>query len=227
MPASSSSTTSCQRFACREPGALVCASSSSRSSAGCGRARRPGRTRGGACPGTRPRAGQSRSRPSARAAVSARPWVSTQPMTTSTPSALLRARRLEHGVGLADAGRGAEEDLEAAAGRAGLLGRHAPQEGIGIRPLVAHPRVSRQTTPRAALGEAPGSRLGWPARRRRAARARITASTRATPERVCRACAVAGFPFPQTSSGSCNGLIYRDLRVRIRLGICRSRRCGL
>ena len=55
------------------------------------------------------------SRPSSRAAVSARPWVSTRPMTTSRPSALSRLARGQHGVGLADAGRGAEEDLELAA----------------------------------------------------------------------------------------------------------------
>ena len=53
--------------------------------------------------------------PSSSAPVSARPWVSTRPTTTSTPSSLSRRALEQHGVGLADAGRGAEEDLQLAA----------------------------------------------------------------------------------------------------------------
>jgi hypothetical protein len=60
-------------------------------------------------------AGRSRS-PSSSACVSLRPWVSTTPITTSTPSVWLRASGGQHLVGLADAGRRAEEDLQAPRG---------------------------------------------------------------------------------------------------------------
>ena len=55
------------------------------------------------------------SSPASCASVSARPCVSTTPTTTSTPSGLAAARGRQHLVGLADARRGAEEDLELAA----------------------------------------------------------------------------------------------------------------
>ena len=118
MPASSSSSTSCQRLGWREPGALVCASSSTRISAGlrCERrveielleravavARLP--CAAGA-PG--PRAG-----PRSRCGRASRPRRST----TSTPCARSARAARQHRVGLADAGRGAEEDLQLAAPR--------------------------------------------------------------------------------------------------------------
>ena len=111
MPASSSVSTSCQRFALREPGALVCASSST--SAICGRAREHGvevqlaRASTPRCCDDA-RAARSRGR-SIMAAVAARPWVSTTATTTSRPSAREPRALLEHRVGLADAGRGAEQ----------------------------------------------------------------------------------------------------------------------
>src|SRR5262245_57776109 len=86
MPAASSSSTSCQRLACREPEALVWASSSTRINVG-RRARAPSRSRSRIID---PRYSTVRlgrtSRPWRRASVSTRPWVSTKPTTTSTPS---------------------------------------------------------------------------------------------------------------------------------------------
>ena len=43
---------------------------------------------------------------------------------------------LEHGVGFADAGRGAEEDFQLALGRASLFGLHPRQERIGIGTII-------------------------------------------------------------------------------------------
>ena len=50
----------------------------------------------------------------------------------------LLATGLEHGVGLADAGRRAEKDLQLAARFLGLFGLHAEQQGIGIASTVVH-----------------------------------------------------------------------------------------
>ena len=49
---------------------------------------------------------------------------------------------LEHGVGLANAGRGAEEELEPAAGLPRFFLLRAGEEGVWIRPLVGHSRFS-------------------------------------------------------------------------------------
>src|SRR5688572_4964402 len=86
MPASSSSSTSENRFGWRLPGAFVCASSSTRTSAG-----RRARTASRSISSRRvPRYSTMRrgstSKPSRRASVSRRPWASTTPTTTSTPS---------------------------------------------------------------------------------------------------------------------------------------------
>ena len=91
----------------------------------CAPARRPGSARGGARARRRGRTPRARvprysiarrgssSSPSSSAAVSARPCVSTTPTTHVHAGAHgARAPRLEHGVGLAHAGGGAEEDLE-------------------------------------------------------------------------------------------------------------------
>ena len=48
------------------------------------------------------------------------------------------ARRLQHGVGLPDARRGAEEHLELAPPRPGLFVVDAAEEGLGVRSLVSH-----------------------------------------------------------------------------------------
>ena len=123
MPASSSSSTSCQRLGWREPGTLECASSSTRISAGL-RASAASRSNSleRACRGSSTSL-QRQQLEALRAgpAVSARPWVSTMPTTTSTPCGLLRARRRQHRVGLADAGRRAEVDPQLAALRLRLL----------------------------------------------------------------------------------------------------------
>ena len=52
------------------------------------------------------------------------------------------ARGLEHGVGLADAGGGAEEDLQPAARRAAfaLLGEHPLEQAVGVGPPSVHRR---------------------------------------------------------------------------------------
>ena len=110
MPASSRASTSCQRFALREPGALVWASSSTRATCGC-RASTASRSISSSVDAAvrRPRgAGRPRA-PRACAAVAARPWVSTTATTTSLPSAREPRALLEHRVGLADAGGGAEQ----------------------------------------------------------------------------------------------------------------------
>ena len=78
------------------------------------------------------------SSPLASASVSARPCVSTTPTTTSRPAHLLAARRLEHGVGLADARAHAEEDLEPPARFRGLLALDGRQQRVGIGPSVVH-----------------------------------------------------------------------------------------
>ena len=54
------------------------------------------------------------------------------------PAARSRCAACEHGVGLADAGRIAEEDPQLAALRARLLLLHASQQFIGIGALVVH-----------------------------------------------------------------------------------------
>ena len=136
------------------------------------------------------------SSPSSSVSVSARPWVSTTPTTTSTPSRCALARRLEHGVGLADAGRRADEDPEAAALRArggleqrvgrraalalGLAVRHAP-ECLTVRRCVqgeveqqhVHARLAEEAELAAlgVLGDQLRDRAG-----REAARARHAAA---------------------------------------------------
>ena len=113
IPASSSSSTSCQRFSLREPGTLVCASSST--SATVGLARRGPRRR----PSPRtsaPRYSIDRrgttSRSPIASAVRGRPWVSTKPTTTSVPRSCAAPALVEHGERLADARRRAEVDAE-------------------------------------------------------------------------------------------------------------------
>ncbi len=90
MPASSNSSTSCQRFGWREPGALLCASSSIRIRAG-RRARAASRSNSAT---SRPRwlirRGGCVASPASSAAVSLRPWVSTTPIRISSPCARSR-----------------------------------------------------------------------------------------------------------------------------------------
>ena len=123
MPASSSSSTSCQRLGWREPGDVgVRQLVDQDQPPACARARRRDRTPSACGRGRRTSLQRQRApgRPSS-AAVSARPWVSTTPITTSTPGRASRCAALQHRVGLADAGRGAEEDLQLAAPRLRLL----------------------------------------------------------------------------------------------------------
>ena len=136
MPASSSSSTSCQRFGWREPATLECASSSTRISAGLARQRGVEVEFGAAaCRGTSIRAGGSTGRPSSSAAVSLRPCVSTTPTTHVHALGLQLARGRQHGVGLADAGRRAEVDAQLAAALARLVARGsapAARRGRGV-----------------------------------------------------------------------------------------------
>lgn len=93
MPASSNSCTSCQRLGWREPGALLCASSSSSSTRG----RRASAASRSNSRSVRPWCGSSRSgscsRPCSCCAVSLRPWVSTSPTRTSRPPGVRAGRR--------------------------------------------------------------------------------------------------------------------------------------
>ncbi len=93
MPASSSSSTSCQRFSLREPGTFVCASSSTRATCG----RRASTASISISSNVVPRystrrRGMTSSRPPARPSAR-RPCVSTKPTTTSV-AALARAPAL-------------------------------------------------------------------------------------------------------------------------------------
>ena len=97
--------------------------------------------------------------PSSRAAVSRRPWVSTMPASTSTPCAAW-ARRDQHGIGLAHAGRCAEIDAQLAAHSLarGVVQRF--QERVRIGTLVSgigHGRAASRRTGLAILY--PGA---WP-----------------------------------------------------------------
>ena len=88
MPASSSSSTSCQRLGWREPGAFECASSSTRISAGLPRQRRVEvEFADASCRGRRAVWAAAAPGPSSMAAVSARPWVSSTPTSGDRPSA--------------------------------------------------------------------------------------------------------------------------------------------
>ena len=115
MPASSSSSTSCQRLGCRLSGALVCASSSTTTSLGL-RASAASMSNSSRI---LPRYSILRrgriSRPSIRASVSRRPWVSARPIDDIDAIGLQGARPGQHCVGLADAGGGAQEDAQLAA----------------------------------------------------------------------------------------------------------------
>ena len=71
------------------------------------------------------------SSPSSSASVSLRPWVSTTPTTTSYAVLLAGARLLQHLVGLADAGRGADEDLQPAGARSPRAGASSRASGEG------------------------------------------------------------------------------------------------
>ena len=103
---------SCQRFVCREPGAFVCASSSTRMSAG------PARERGvevellelhASVLGLAPR--HDLETEQERAGVVAAVRLDDAHDDVAALLAL-EARRLEHRVGLSDPGRRAEEDRQ-------------------------------------------------------------------------------------------------------------------
>ncbi len=72
------------------------------------------------------------SRPSSSASVSLRPWVSTTPMTTSEPSRFRARPLLQHLVGLADAGGGADKDLQLAGTALLAPGRFQQASGSGL-----------------------------------------------------------------------------------------------
>ncbi len=82
-----------------------------------------------------------------------RPWVSTKPTTTSVPRSRAAVRLLEHRVGLADAGGGAEVDPQLSAchrpepprrRRAGLLGRSAAARVLPVEGEVELEHVDRR-----------------------------------------------------------------------------------
>ena len=107
IPASSSSSTSCHRLACFEPGTLEWASSSTSTSCGFARGarRRPSPRRSG--PGTRSAcAGRSRGRGSGRRSGAGRGLAPSRSRRRSR--GLAAPAFVEHRVGLADAGSRAE-----------------------------------------------------------------------------------------------------------------------
>ena len=115
MPASSSSSTSCQRFSLREPGTFVWASSSTRATVG--RRARTASTSISSNVGAAVARGVRRGTPRGRGAgprCSGRPWVSTKPTTTSVPRCAPAPALVEHGEGLAHAGRRTEVDAQVA-----------------------------------------------------------------------------------------------------------------
>ena len=146
MPASSSSSTSCQRFGWREPGAFECASSSTRISAG------PARQRGveiefGERPAAVVDAACAAGLPVPPAALRFRCGHGSRPRRPPRrgrrPAAC--ARR-QHRVGLADAGRGAEIDSQPAARGAALLLLHLGQQARPGRAVLSslreHARIA-------------------------------------------------------------------------------------
>ena len=62
-------------------------------------------------------------------------------MTMSRPARLFFPRIGEHRVGLADAGTGAEEDLQLPALRLDFLALHAREQGIGVGAVFGHLRL--------------------------------------------------------------------------------------
>ena len=126
MPAASSSSISCQRLGWRLPGMLVWAYSSTSSRPGLRRQRRVDVEFMQHAVAIDDRLARQHLEPVEQRLGFLRPWVSTRPATTSRPLAFSVARRRQHGVGLADAGRRAEKDLEMAA--AFLLGER--QQGF-------------------------------------------------------------------------------------------------
>ena len=156
MPASRSSSMSCQRLAWRLPSALVCASSSTSSSCGLrcsARSRSNSRTVPGPC---------SEQQEGNRLESLEQPLGFRAPVRLDIADddvdafGLLAPRRLEHRVGLADAGRRAEEDLQLAAARGPLLRLHVREQGIGIGAAVFHCSsvVDRAAAAGAAVGAA-------------------------------------------------------------------------
>ena len=85
MPDSTSSSTSCHRLACREPGALVCANSSTKISGGLRFSASSRSNSRMEMPRCKDSWRGSISIPSSRASVSCRLCVSTKPTNTSTP----------------------------------------------------------------------------------------------------------------------------------------------
>ncbi len=132
MPASSSSWTSCQRFRWREPGTFEWASSSTSTS--CGR-RASAASRSNSA-SSRPRC-ETASGGSSVEALEQRGGLAA-PMGLDDADqhvhALVGARAggLQHRVGLADAGRGAEEDLQPAALLPLLLALDLVEKLVGI-----------------------------------------------------------------------------------------------
>ena len=57
------------------------------------------------------------------------------------PGRLGRERRLEHRVGLADPGRGTEEDTQPPAARPRFLGLHLCEQLVRVRAVVGHPSI--------------------------------------------------------------------------------------
>ena len=147
MPASSSSSTSCQRLAWREPGALVWASSSTSIRAGrrASAASRSNSRERGAAVLHRP-AGQDLQVSEERFGLRAPVGIDPADDHVHALGPLL-AGGLEHRVGLADPRGGAEEDLELAACLAGFRLLDTGQQLVGIRAtLGAHQSARRQPT---------------------------------------------------------------------------------
>ena len=136
MPASSSSSTSCQRLGWREPGALRVRQLVDQDQRRAGApARRRGRTRASvrAAVGRRSCSGKHVQALEQRRGLGAAVGLDDADHARRLPCGLQRARGRQHRVGLADAGGGAEEDLAACrARRAALLALHVRQQRVGV-----------------------------------------------------------------------------------------------
>ena len=107
------------------------------------------------------------------------------------PGRLGGERRLEHGVGLADAGRGAEEDPQSPAARPRLLGLDLCQQLVRIRAVVGHALIIARRRARGST----------PARSRAARRARRTCAPRVASRTSCRTCS-SGRPRSRATRGT-------------------------
>ena len=145
--------------------------------------------------------------------VSARPCVSTTPTTTSTPCAPLRARGLQHRVGLAHAGRGAEEDLQLPAAARSSSSRDA---------LRAAPRDRVASVMRSDHSGLSGARIAQ-AVEREIEEQHVDARLAEEPERAAPRCAAATSARTRSASRPRARATRGDLESRVARARCAGR----